>query len=173
MGKATRKIVNWKEYNKALINRGSITFWIDEEAISSWYCKAHHGGRGRGHTYSDHAIQTALAIKGIFGLSLRACEGFLNSVFELMGLDIKSPDYSCISKRAKTVEVSYRIPAKGPVMHLAIDSTGLKVFGEGEWKVKKHGAEKRRIWRKLHLTVDTGKVNRANYIKLLINLFVR
>ena len=72
-----------------------------------------------------------------------------------MNLGIKSPDYSCISKRAQTVEVSYRMPASGPVKHLAIDSTGLKVFGEGEWKVKKHGAEKRRVWRKIHLGIDT------------------
>ncbi len=156
MGKTQHKIVNWKEYNQALVNRGSVTFWIDDEAISNWYSKTHHGGRGRGHTYSDHAIQTALAIKGIFGLSLRASEGFINSIFELMAIDIKSPDYSCLSKRAKTVDVAYRLPARGPVMHLAIDSTGLKVFGEGEWKVKKHGAAKRRIWRKLHLAVETN-----------------
>lgn len=155
MGKSKHKIVNWKEYNKALVNRGSVTFWLDETAISSWYCKTHHGGRGRGHTYNEHAIQTALAIKGIFSLSLRATEGFLNSIFELMAIEIKSPDYTCISKRAKSVDVVYRMPASGPVMHLAIDSTGLKVFGEGEWKVKKHGAEKRRVWRKLHLAVDT------------------
>ena len=163
MGKATSKIVNWAEYNQALVKRGSVTFWIDKEAISTWKCKEHHGGRGRGFTYSDHAIQTALAIKGIFGLSLRALEGFLNSIFELMDLDIKSPDYSCISKRAKTVEVSYRLPANGPVKHLAIDSTGLKVFGEGEWKVKKHGPEKRRVWVKLHLGVDahTGQIPAA------------
>ena len=88
MSKINSKIVNWKEYNKALVNRGSVTFWIDEEVISTWHCKEHHGGRGRGHTYSDHAIQTALAIKGIFNLSLRALEGFLNLVFELMNLGI-------------------------------------------------------------------------------------
>jgi len=154
MSKAKSKIVNWPEYNKAMVSRGSVTFWIDKEAISTWHCREHHGGRGRGHTYSDHAIQTSLAIKGIFGLSLRALEGFLNSVFQLMELDIKSRNYSCISKRAKTIEVNYRMPARGPVMHLAIDATGLKVFGEGKWKVKKHGAEKRRTWVKLHLGVD-------------------
>ena len=154
MGKAKSKIVNWKDYNKAQVARGSVTFWIDQEAIDTWLCKEHHGGRGRGHKYSDHAIQTALAVKGVFSLSLRTLEGFLNSLFELMELDIRSPDYSCISKRAKVAKITYRLPANGPVKHLAIDSTGVKVFGEGEWKVKKHGAEKRRKWVKLHLGVD-------------------
>lgn len=154
MGKAKSKIVNWKDYNKAQVARGSVTFWIDQEAIDTWHCKEHHGGRGRGHKYSDHAIQTALAIKGVFSLSLRTLEGFLNSLFELMELDIRSPDYSCISKRAKVAKIAYRLPANGPVKHLAIDSTGVKVFGEGEWKVKKHGAEQRRKWVKLHLGID-------------------
>ena len=52
------------------------------------------------------------------------------------------------------MEVAYRQPSQGPVEHLVIDSTGLKVYGEGELKVKKHGAEKRRVWCKLHLAVD-------------------
>ena len=69
---------------------------------------------------------------------------------------LKSPDYSCISKRANTVEINYRAPSKGPVTHLVIDSTGLKVYGEGEWKMRKHGKEKRRVWRKLHLAVDAA-----------------
>ncbi len=60
---------------------------------------------------------------------------------------------SCVSKRAHTVTVAYRQPANGRITDLVIDSTGLKVFGEGEWKVRKHGAEKRRVWRKLHLAV--------------------
>lgn len=71
-----------------------------------------------------------------------------------MDVPLASPDYSCISKRAKTVNVAYRSPNRGPVAHVAIDATGLKVFGEGEWKTSKHGKEKRRIWRKLHLAVD-------------------
>ncbi len=64
------------------------------------------------------------------------------------------PDYSCVSKRASTVEVAYRQPPKGKVIDLVIDSTALKVFGEGEWKVRQHGHDKRRVWRKLHLAVD-------------------
>lgn len=154
MGKAKYKISNWKQYNQALINRGSITFWIDDAAVKSWHCKEHHGNRGRGFQFTDVAIETALMIKGVFKLPLRALQGFIDSIFSLMDVPLKSPSYSCISKRAKTVEVHYRLPSRGPVAHVVIDATGLKVFGEGEWKIRKHGKEKRRIWRKLHLAID-------------------
>ncbi|WP_299022348.1 IS5 family transposase [uncultured Photobacterium sp.] len=154
MGKSKNKITNWKQYNKALEQRGSLTFWVDDSAIDSWRCTEHHGKRGRGFQYTDTAIETALMIKGIYSLPLRALQGFINSIFKLMNVPLRSPDYTCISKRAKTVEVKYRNQSKGPVRHIAIDSTGLKVFGEGEWKIRKHGNEKRRTWRKLHLAVD-------------------
>lgn len=127
---------------------------MDEQAIQQWHC--HHGRKGRGFHYSDRAIETALMLKELFNLTLRALEGFINSLFKLMAESLKSPDYSCISKRAKTVEINYRAPSKGPVTHLVIDSTGLKVYGEGDWKMRKHGKEKRRVWRKLHLAVDAA-----------------
>ena len=76
-------------------------------------------------------------LKAVFKLPLRALEGFINSLFELMNVPLQSPDYSCISKRAKTVEIKYRLPSHGPVAHLVIDATGLKVYGEGEWKIRK------------------------------------
>lgn len=96
-------------------------------------------------------------LKGLFGLPLRALEGFINSLFQLMALPQTSPSYSCISKRAKTVDIRYRLPSKGPVAHLVIDATGLKLYGEGEWKQRKYGKEKRRVWRKLHLAVAALK----------------
>jgi len=154
MSKQTYKTTNWPEYNQALVNRGSITFWIDEEAIKSWVCESHHGKRGRGFQFSDTAIVTALMVKRVFKLSLRALQGFMDSIFSLMKVPLKCPNYSSISKRAKRVNVSIKMPVRGEIKHLAIDATGLKVFGEGEWKTKKHGAEKRRVWRKLHLAVD-------------------
>lgn len=154
MGKAKKKITNWAQYNKALYSRGSVTFWIDDSAIDAWRCTTHHGKRGRGFQYSDTAIETALMIKGIFSLPLRALQGFIDSIFGLLDVPLTSPDYTCISKRSKTVQVKYRNKSRGAIRHIAIDSTGLKVFGEGEWKVKKHGAEKRRTWRKLHLAID-------------------
>ncbi|OLQ75743.1 IS5 family transposase [Photobacterium proteolyticum] len=152
--KVRYKTNNWKEYNQALINRGSITFWIDEEAISSWCSSSLHGGRGRSNQYSDLSITTALMIKRLFNLSLRATEGFINSILALMKVSLQCPSYTRLSRRAKDVDVSIKMPIRGEIRHLAIDATGLKVFGEGEWKAKKHGAEKRRLWRKLHLAVD-------------------
>lgn len=71
MGKAKYKISNWKQYNQALINRGSITFWVDDAAIQSWHCNEQHGKRGRGFTFTYDAIETALMIKGIFKLPSR------------------------------------------------------------------------------------------------------
>jgi len=169
MGKAKRKITNWKQYNAALKQRGSLTFWMDEQAIKNWYNTTPTGRRGRSQTYSDTAIATALMIKGVFKLPLRALEGFINSLFKLLKLELKSPDYSCISKRAKTVEVDYRLTSNGKAAHLVIDATGLKVFGEGEWKVRKHGAEKRRVWRKLHLAVDAA-THQTLLLKTIIGL---
>ena len=154
MGKARHNISNWRQYNRALINRGSLTFWVDEQAIEQWYCGEHHGRRGRGFQYSDSAIETALMLKAFFGLPFRALEGFINSIFQLMNVPLTSPSYSNICKWAQTVEINYRLPSKGAVTHLVIDATGLKVFGEGEWKQRKHGKSQRRIWRKLHLAVD-------------------
>ncbi|MGK0273473.1 MAG: hypothetical protein ACI88H_004154 [Cocleimonas sp.] len=76
IGKSKRKMTNWSQYNKALVNRGSLTFWIDEQTIQSWRCTEHHGRRGRGYIYSDVAIETALVVKGVFNLSLRAFEAY-------------------------------------------------------------------------------------------------
>ncbi|OQK36725.1 putative transposase [Vibrio vulnificus] len=90
-------------------------------------------------------------------MPLRALQGFIDSVFSLANVPIVCPHYSCISRRAKQVEVSFKPKSRGALQHLAIDATGLKVYGEGEWKVKKHGTDgKSRVWRKLHLAVDTG-----------------
>lgn len=155
MGKARNKISNWSSYNRALVNRGSVTFWIDDKAVRQWHCDTHHGGRGRGFHFSDTAIETALMIKAVFSLPLRATEGFLNSVFDLMQLPCRSPSYSCLSKRAKTVEIHYKRRSSGTVSHVVVDATGLKIYGEGEWHAYKHGREKRRRWRKLHLAVDS------------------
>lgn len=141
------KITNWPTYNKALINRGSITFWLDDEAIQAWYESATPSSRGRPQRYSDLAITTVLVIKRVFRLTLRAAQGFIDSIFTLMNVPLRCPDYTSVSKRAKSVNVSFKTFTRGEIAHLVIDSTGLKVFGEGEWKVKKHGKERRRMRR--------------------------
>ena len=153
MPKPRYKTTNWKQYNKALINRGSLTFCIDEETIAEWK-QNEQGKRGRPRRFSDLAITTALMVKRVFSMPLRALQGFLDSVFKLANVPLVCPHYTCISRRAKEVEVSFKTKNRGAIQHLAIDATGLKVYGEGEWKVKKHGTDgKRRVWRKLHIAV--------------------
>ena len=118
-----------------------------------WDC-APTGRRGRQQTYSDAAIQTCLSMKVLFGMALRHTIGFVESLLRLVGLDWAVPDFSTLSRRLKTL--AFNIPyrgSKGP-LHLLIDSTGIKVEGEGEWHARKHDGPKRRVWHKIHLRID-------------------
>jgi IS5 family transposase len=150
--KAVYRIRNWREYNQALVRRGSLTVWVDQASLDTWVYQgpAQWGGQ---YVYSDTAIQCLLTIRAVFHLPLRATQGMAQSVFELMGLELGVPHYSTLSRRAADLEVDLARKSKGP-LHLVLDSTGLKVYGEGEWKVRKHGYSKRRTWRKLHLAID-------------------
>ena len=104
MAKQKFKITNGRNYNKALINRGSITFWLDDEAIQAWYESATPASRGRRpQRYSDLAITTVLVIKRVFRLTLRAAQGFIDSIFSLMDVPLRCPDYTRVSKRATSV----------------------------------------------------------------------
>jgi hypothetical protein len=147
----TYKIKNWRAYNEALKRRGSLTIWFDPEM--TWEARP-TGKRGRQPTYSDAAIQTCLTMKVLFGMALRQTTGFVESLLQLSGLDWSVPDFSTLSRRQKTLAVN--IPYRGSqgALHLLIDSTGIKVEGEGEWNARKHGGPKRRIWRKIHLGID-------------------
>ncbi len=150
--KTQYRVKNWREYNASLVQRGSITVWIAADALTAW-TPAQTGKRGGQYRYSDAAIQCALMIKGVYHLPLRATEGFLRSWFELAGFPLPVPDYSTLSRRAATLKVSLpRRAQRG--LHLVIDSSGLKVYGEGEWKVRQHGYSQRRTWRKFHISVD-------------------
>lgn len=106
--------------------------------------------------FTDMAITTVLMMKRVFNLSLRALQNFVDSIFQLMNLPTRCPDYSLVSKRAKTVNISIKTPSRGEIAHLVIDGTGLKVFGEREWKVRQHGADRRRVWRNLRLAADSA-----------------
>ncbi len=156
MAKQKFKITNWSTYNKALRQRGSLTVWLDESAIAAWTDSTQPEGRGQPLHYTDMAITTVLMMKSVFNLPLRALQGFVDSIFKLMALPLRCPDYSLVSKRAKSVSISIKTPTRGEISHLVIDATGLKVFGKGEWKVRQHGADRRRVWRKLHLAADSA-----------------
>lgn len=147
------KVTNWPEYNQALKQRGSITIWFSEEAISSWEFQGKRKPGGK-MVYSDLAIQTCLVIKQVYHLKLRQTQGFMDSLVLLLGLTLKIPDYSNFSRRAKGLHIPLKQFKPGEKINIVVDSTGLKVFGEGEWKVRKHGFGKHRTWRKLHLGID-------------------
>jgi len=153
------RVRNWAEYDHALVSRGSLFLWFEDGELARQWTPPPNGKRGAQPKYSDLAIQTVLTLKAVFGLRNRSVEGFVNSIFTRLGYALTSPDHTLISRRAKTLTV--QIPRRqrgqnGPELplHVVIDSTGLKVFGEGEWKVRQHGVGKRRTWRKVHLGVD-------------------
>src|SRR3954463_827313 len=147
------RVKNWSEYDAGLRARGSLTVWFSEEAIEGWHA-APRTTRGGQPSYSDLAVTTALTLRAVFRLPLRQTEGLISSILQLLGLDLAVPDHSTLSRRAETLEVPKSSPSsRGPV-HLLVDSTGLRLCGPGEWLVEKHGTQRRRSWRKLHVGVD-------------------
>ena len=126
---------------------------LSADAIDAWK-PAPSGRRGAQRKFSDHAIETALTLRLVFGLPLRQAEGFLRSVLSLMRVDLDAPDHTTLSRRSQHLDVElHRVPADGRI-HLIVDATGLSIFGEGEWAAVKHGGRGRRGWKKLHLGVD-------------------
>jgi hypothetical protein len=148
------KIKNWAEYNRSFIQRGSINFWFSEESIKNWHNMLHTRAKGRPKIYSDNAIVCALLIKTVFHLPLRFLQGFLTSLVALLGRPLKIPSCTQVCRRAQDLgKALSKLSTKRP-HDIVFDSTGLKVYGEGEWKVKKHRFSKRRTWRKLHIGMD-------------------
>lgn len=159
--KDTYRTRNWKDYSRSLVNRGSIIFWFSEDAITKWHSVERTGKPGRPETYSDDAMRCGLMIKAVFRIALRALQGFIESLIKTLGLEIVCPHYSAFSRRAKELQIPLRKLLKpGENLNVIFDSTGVKVFGEGEWKVRKHGYSKRRTWRKVHvgMCADSGQV---------------
>lgn len=158
--KALYRIKNWSEYEKALVERGSITFWLSDNFEQTWlYVSNGEKQRGGQFDYSDKAIEIMLTIKEVFHLTNRGTEGFIRSLFAMLNIPLAVPDHSTLSKRGKTLKVNLPKKSSGS-LNVVLDSTGLKIYGEGEWKVRKHGYSKHRTWRKLHIggNPDTGEV---------------
>ena len=152
--KGTYKITNWSKYNESLVQRGSITFWFCEETIEKWRHDNANPGVGHPFVYSDTAVECLLVLRELFQLPYRQTEGLGKSLVELMQIELDIPDYTSLAKRAAKLGVSLDIAKHSGRIDVVVDSTGLKVFGEGEWKMRKHGKSKRRTWRKLHLAVN-------------------
>ena len=155
------RVTNWAEYTEILRRRGDLTIWVTDDTLKQWRAprRTTPGGQPK---YSNIAIETCLTLRTIYKLPLRQTQGLMRSIARLMGVDIPVPDFSTLSRRG----LGLRLPAKPRVdrteaIHLTMDSTGLKIFGEGEWLQVKHETKaKRKSWRKLHLGLDltTGEI---------------
>jgi IS5 family transposase len=158
--KRTYRLRNWSQYNKALVERGSLTVWVSEDVLAAWHNTARTGKRGKPADYTDTAILCMATLEEVYGLPLRATEGLTRSVIKLLGVELRVPCYTTLCRRRRSLEVALPRRDKSEPLHLVVDATGIKVYGEGEWKVRQHGWSRRRTWRKLHLAVDeaTGEL---------------
>ena len=158
--KARYQTLNWSDYNRALINRGNLTLWISEDVIKIWLHAKQTGRKGHPYTYNKAAVECMLILKNVFRLALRQTQGIMSSLMSLIGIELPVPHYTTLCRRMSGITITLPRTRKKEGLHLVVDATGLKVYGEGEWKVRKHGKSKRRIWRKAHLGFDeeTGEV---------------
>lgn len=158
------KVMNWAEYEAGLGQRGSITFWITDAAIAGWLAPRRKtpGGQPR---YSDLAIEATLICGIVFHQPLRQSEGLMTSLLQLMNVDLQVPDHTTLSRRCSDVAVSKtarhdNVNVNKKYVHVLVDSTGLKVYGAGQWLEDRHGCKSPRKWRKLHLAIyaDSGEI---------------
>lgn len=128
-----------------------MTLWLSDEITDNWY---YQGKRKPGGIlfYRDSSVLFSLTLRALYGLGYRQTQGFISGLFALGNLALTVPSYSQLQRRSKDLVVDVRIKKNsGQKLDIVLDSTGLKVYGEGEWKVRKHGVSKRRTWRKLHI----------------------
>jgi hypothetical protein len=151
--KAKYRVTNWPDYDAALVRRGSLTVWVTEEAVAAWHAPV-TGRRGGQPVYSDLAIETGLALRLVLHQPLRQTEGALRSIADLLDVEIRIPDHTTFSRRGGGLMISPKRIERNEPLHLLVDSTGIKIYGEGEWLDQKHGVRSCRRWRKLHLAVD-------------------
>lgn len=155
MSKDKYKVRNWPQYNEGLKKRGSLTLWIKADIIKAWRHR-HTGNRRRGGQlqYSQLEIELCLTLRKVYNLPLRQTEGFISSIFSQSGMVVSVPDYSTLCRRSGNLKVDIRSSSAERITDIVVDSTGLKVYGEGEWKVRRYGAGKHRTWMKLHIAAD-------------------
>lgn len=164
-GKKKYKIRNWHEYNESLVNRGSLEYWIDKGLIKSWTVTVtdEHGRvirrkRGGQTKYPDSAIEAVRLVGKVYHQRLRQTEGMVRSIFKQSKIGWDVPDFTTLSRRGVSLPVNIPRADKEKVVVIA-DSTGFKVYGEGEWKVRKHGYSRHREWVKLHISIsDDGEI---------------
>ena len=155
------RVTNWAEYNESLRRRGDLTVWFTADALKLWAAprRTSRGGQPR---YSDLAITICLTLGVVYKQPLRQTQGLMRGIARLMGLEISVPDFSTLSRRGRGLSIPAKLrTGRIEPVHLVVDSTGLKIFGEGEWQQDKFRTKaKRKSWRKLHLGLDlaTGEI---------------
>lgn len=158
MGAIVKTKRNWSEYNAALVNRGYLTIFVSKDFANEWYVKCDDNTprkRGGQPKYTDKAITALLSLKFVFKQPLRSMEGFAKSLVSMLNLDIDVPDYSTLSLKINEMNIRLPLLTKSNTGHvISLDSTGLKIHGQGEWNRKKHSQKDRRQWVKMHLAVD-------------------
>lgn len=156
--KAKYRVRNWTKYNKALVARGSLFVWVSKKMIKKFVKQPDESAHGN-QRYPNAMIECCLTIRQLYGLSLRATQGFMESLFKLMKIDFSPPDYSTLSRRAKHVKIILRSRPLSEGIHLLVDSTGVQVIGGSEWKTIRHKKKRKQLWRKLHIGVDADSLD--------------
>ena len=167
MSKGKYKVGNWHHYNEGLKQRGAITVWVCKDLLEQW----RYGGkqkRGGQFLYSDTAIELCLVVGRVYHLPLRQTEGFMKSFFAQCQVPLPVPCYTQICRRSQHLEVNIKTGRQKALSDIVVDATGLKVYGEGEWKVRMHGWGKHRTWMKLAVALD-GESEQALAIALTTN----
>jgi len=147
------KVRNWSQYNESLKKRGSLSLWISEDAIEKWRSAKNPHFLGAPQQYSDDAILCMMALKVVYGLPYRQLVGFIFSIFSLMKVVLKVPHFTTVATRAKLLGKHFKRLSRTLPTDLVFDSSGFKIYGEGEWTVRQHGKQKRRRWKKFHIGV--------------------
>jgi hypothetical protein len=158
--KTRNRARNWREYNEALVKRGSLTIWVEEQTLAQWHhrpTEEQPRRRGAQRLYSDVAIMMMASLQQIYRLPLRATQGLLGSIFQMMKLELELPHYSTLARRRRKLSINLPRFSSDEPIHLLVDSTGIKVYGNGEWmRLKHHKGKpaKHRRWRRVHLAID-------------------
>lgn len=147
------KVRNWSQYNEALKKRGSLSLWISEDAIKSWQSPKDPHFIGAPKQYSDEEILCMMMLKVVYSLPYRQLVGFMISIFSLMSVMLCVPHFTTIATRAKLLGRHFKKLSERNPTDLVFDSSGFKIYGEGEWKVRRHGKQTRRRWKKFHIGV--------------------
>jgi hypothetical protein len=148
---------DWNKYNRQLINRGKINFWINPQVLNNWHAEKKKKN-GHPFIYGEELIKTMCYIRFKFHLSLRETQGFFLSLMFFMQNAFKVPCYTQICRRMKFLSLPEELLQKKHVTDIILDTTGLKVYGPGEWRAQKYGSKKK--WKKLHLAMEprSGKL---------------